>query len=330
MNRIKFILASLALMLSTSVACAGNPAFIEVTGTATLNIVPDRITVEIGIEEYFRPVSGAGDSVKIVLSEIENQVRNTLAEAGVSEVTVFDMGNFRNRSSSERFLMAKTLSFVLTDLSRLDKIASSLPSQGISSFHISSLDFSYMQSDNRQGLKAALDAAREKALFIASNEKLILSMPLEIVETGPNYYEAPRFSNVAFDSGAGMDHMRRISRRYSVKVRYLFTVGAPSGSLSYTGAYCSPADESSLIITEDRKGEYRVKMALFRLTYLDDGKGKITPDGLRFVATDAAGNPIHGVITLDGSNAKVVFTNSTWEYLPTGSMFEFERNTTDN
>ena len=58
MNKIKLILASLAVMMSVGVACAGNSAYIEVTGTATLNIIPDRITVEIGIEEYFRPLSG--------------------------------------------------------------------------------------------------------------------------------------------------------------------------------------------------------------------------------------------------------------------------------
>ena len=31
-------------------------------------------------------------------------------------------------------------------------------------------------------------------------------------------------SNVAFDSGSGMDGMRRIVRRYSVKVKYLCTI----------------------------------------------------------------------------------------------------------
>lgn len=80
-----------------------------------------------------------------------------------------------------------------------------------------------MSAYNRQGLKSALDAARAKAEFIAANENVTLVSPLEIIETGPNYYETPSFSNVAFDSGAGMDNMRRITRRYSVKVRYIFT-----------------------------------------------------------------------------------------------------------
>lgn len=32
----------------------------------------------------------------------------------------------------------------------------------------------------------------------------------------------PAFSNVAFDGGSGMENMRRIVRRYGVKVKYMF------------------------------------------------------------------------------------------------------------
>ena len=73
-----------------------------------------------------------------------------------------------------------------------------------------------------EGLKSALEAARSKAEFIAKEEGLSITSPLEIVENGPNYYETPSFSNVAYDSGSGMENMRRIVRRYSIKARYLF------------------------------------------------------------------------------------------------------------
>lgn len=45
---------------------------IEVTGSATLNIVPDRITVEIGMEEYYDH-RAAGDSVLVPLADIESK-----------------------------------------------------------------------------------------------------------------------------------------------------------------------------------------------------------------------------------------------------------------
>lgn len=135
-------------------------------------------------------------------------------------ITVADLGNYRDRSSTDSFLMAKRLSVVVTDFDRLDRIARNIGDRGITSFQITRLDNSDMARYNREGLKAALDAARHKAEFIAADEGMTNLMAVEIVENGPNYYETPSFSNVAYDSGAGMEGMRRIVRRYSVKVTY--------------------------------------------------------------------------------------------------------------
>lgn len=218
------ILLALFLIMDALNLTAQNPATIEVTGSATINIVPDKITVEIGMEEFYRKDS-ASDSVKMDLEKIEQQIRAVFTNAGVTSnnITTTEIGNYKDKSSSERFLMAKKLSAVLTDFNQLEIIASTLPDRGVTSFFITRLDNSDMSAYNRQGLKSALDAARAKAEFIAANENVTLVSPLEIIETGPNYYETPSFSNVAFDSGAGMDNMRRITRRYSVKVRYIFT-----------------------------------------------------------------------------------------------------------
>lgn len=79
-----------------------------------------------------------------------------------------------------------------------------------------------MERYNREGLRAALDAARQKAEFIADNEALELLVPYEIQETTNEASRYGSISNVTYDAGAGMENIRRISRRYSVKVRYLF------------------------------------------------------------------------------------------------------------
>lgn len=53
--------------------------------------------------------------------------------------------------------------------------------------------------------------------------------------------------------------------------------------------------------------------------------GELTEDGLKFTATDAAGNPIGGIITLDGNVATVTFTDSTWGYIQNGDTFLYTR-----
>lgn len=220
----RFILmAMLLLSVIAGHAEGADTPVIEVTGSATMNIIPDRITIEIGMEEYYKH-KASGDSTIVKLSDIEKDVRKTLREAGVpdSMIVVSELGNYRNRDMSSTFLMAKRLSATVSDFNQIERISDRLDRKGIVCFNITKIDNSDMEQYNRQGLKAALDAARLKAEFIAENEGLKLLMPYEIVETTnePSMYSA--FSNVAYDGGSGMENMRRIVRRYSVKVRYLF------------------------------------------------------------------------------------------------------------
>ena len=217
------LLAMLLLSVIAGHAEGADTPVIEVTGSATMNIIPDRITIEIGMEEYYRH-KASGDSTLVRLSDIEKDIRKTLVEAGVPDslIVVSDLGNYRNRDMSSTFLMAKRLSATVYDFNQIERISDRLDRKGIVCFNITKIDNSDMGQYNRQGLKAALDAARQKAEFIAENEGLKLLMPYEIVETTnePSMYSA--FSNVAYDGGSGMENMRRIVRRYSVKVRYLF------------------------------------------------------------------------------------------------------------
>lgn len=217
------LLAMLLLSVIAGHAEGADTPVIEVTGSATMNIIPDRITIEIGMEEYYKH-KASGDSTIVKLYDIEKDVRKTLREAGVpdSMIVVSEFGNYRNRDMSSTFLMAKRLSATVSDFDHIERISDRLDRKGIVCFNITKIDNSDMGQYNRQGLKAALDAARLKAEFIAENEGLKLLMPYEIVETTnePSMYSA--FSNVAYDGGSGMENMRRIVRRYSVKVRYLF------------------------------------------------------------------------------------------------------------
>ncbi len=227
MNRLQSAILTAAFMMSTVAGYAqnSNPAFIEVTGSATLNIIPDRISIEIGMEEYYRQ-RAFGDSVIVKLADIEKDVRKTLRKAHVPDslIIVSDLGNYRNRDVSVSFLMAKRLSATVSDFSQIEYISDKLRREGITDFNITKTDNSDMSQYNRQGLKSALDAARQKAEFIAENEGLTIDAPYEIIETSnyPSGYGA--FSNVAYDGGSGMDNLRRIVRRYSVKVRYFFSL----------------------------------------------------------------------------------------------------------
>lgn len=102
------------------------------------------------------------------------------------------------------------------------------------------------------------------------------------------------------------------------------TYAAAGDADPYIGEYWDgDMDEPSLVISAGGDGKYAVRISIFRLTSIDDGVGESTGDGLSFTATDAAGNPIGGTITLEGPTATVTFTDSTWEYLPDGTSFQY-------
>lgn len=84
-------------------------------------------------------------------------------------------------------------------------------------------------------------------------------------------------------------------------------------------------DEPNLFITKQDDGSYRVEVGIFRLTFLDDGIGTADRHGLSFTATDACGEPIGGVITLQADTATVTFTSSNWELIENGSTFKYVR-----
>ena len=94
----------------------------------------------------------------------------------------------------------------------------------------------------------------------------------------------------------------------------------------YVGEYMDgDLAEPALIIGLNEDGQYTVQISIYRLTSIPDGVGRDTGDGIFFTATDAAGNPISGTVTLDGRTATLTFTDSTWEYLPNGTSFQFIR-----
>lgn len=91
------------------------------------------------------------------------------------------------------------------------------------------------------------------------------------------------------------------------------------------GEYENSNDGSTITISKSDNGRIKVEIGLTRLATIDDGVGVLFDNGLTFSATDAAGNPIYGETAIEGNTAKLTFTESTWEYLPVGTTFTFNR-----
>lgn len=91
---------------------------------------------------------------------------------------------------------------------------------------------------------------------------------------------------------------------------------------SFLGRHVNGYDGSEITVVEGReKGKLKVNVSLFRLCSLDDGVGIFENDTVSFHAKDPNGNLIRCCLYFDSDNSLCLeVEESTWEYLPTGTV----------
>ena len=101
---------------------------------------------------------------------------------------------------------------------------------------------------------------------------------------------------------------------------------ASQSSDIYEGEYLDyEYNEPELKIYDNGDGTYFVYIGIIRLATFEDDAAIVTSAGLEFTAEDGSGNPIKGVITLEGNDAVVTFTESTWSLIPSGTAYRYYR-----
>lgn len=204
--------------------------YIEVTGTAELEIVPDEIHFLIEIREYFEEEFDGHSKpedyrTKVPLQRIETQLRAVLKKVGVAEndVRVQDVGDYW-RESGRDFQVSKQLDIRLKDFKQIDELVRRLDTKGVRSMRVGELHNKDLSGYRKQGKVEALKAAKEKAAYLAEASGMRLGTVLRIVEADERgampYYAGNVQSNIAFSNAQSFDNFRTIKLRYSMLVRF--------------------------------------------------------------------------------------------------------------
>ena len=123
----------------------------------------------------------------------------------------------------------------------------------------------------------------------------------------------------------GCGHNRQADRQQSAEQRTA-EAKIEEPKPAFEGTYLDENNSPNLLIEPNgTTNMYRLEIGIFRLIILSDAVGMVDGDRLEFTATDAAGNPIGGDITLRGDTATVTFTHSTWPLIETGAQFQYVR-----
>lgn len=101
--------------------------------------------------------------------------------------------------------------------------------------------------------------------------------------------------------------------------------GAIESAIFGDGLYDSKIEDSGFTVENKGDGTYKVELTVIHLCYLENGMGTVyeTTDGdeMTVSAIDPSGNDIRYVIyQKDDKTYEVQFVESTWEYLPQGTI----------
>ena len=225
----KFILFLLALPVFHSFAQTGKAdprPFIEVTGTALKEVVPDQIFISITLsdkvvnnEKY--TIESQEEKLKRSLQKIGIDLGNLVLTNATSEIT-------RNKSKETGFKVAKEYTLQVKNSDEVSKVFKELYAINIKESYITRTEHSQIDSLRKVVRVAAIQAAKDKAeyLLAAIGEKI--DKPLEVREQAEQPYYSSNVANVVQRTFSDEDDegnkaqiaFQKLSIRFSYYIKY--------------------------------------------------------------------------------------------------------------
>lgn len=210
--------------------------FIEVTGSAEMEVEPDEIRFEIGIQEFwaeeFEPGMEYKDYVtKIPIEEIEKEFMNELKELGIKtdQISLENIGR-KWRSGGKDFRKSKTIVITITDFEQINNLLLNVKTRGVNYMHIAELKNKDITDFRKKVKIEAMKAAKEKATYLLASVDDSIGQVISVVEQNSgdydfNYLWTPGASRSntrmsSPNSNQEFSNVRKIKLRYEIKVRF--------------------------------------------------------------------------------------------------------------
>jgi uncharacterized protein len=201
---------------------------IDVIGSAEQEVLPDKIFVSITLQEYMKD-----NKTRVDMLVLEAQLQKAVADAGLSKesLTVGNISGYRNwwgRKKPTNFLENKTYILTVANLAKIDGILNRIDEKGIASTNIDRYEYSKITELRKEIKIKALQAAKEKAIYLLAGIGETLGEALDIHEVEEGYQAQPVYSNMMM-RGAAMDtapmqestvDVQKIKVRYEMKASF--------------------------------------------------------------------------------------------------------------
>ena len=224
--RIRLFALIIITLSVLSLQAQTNERYIEVTGTSEIEIVPDKIHYLIEIREYFEEEFDGKSKpeeyrTKVPLSEIEQRLREALANAGIPQnaIRTQEIGDYW-RQQGQDFLVSKKFDITLTNFNQINEIIQLIDTKGIHTMRIGELENKDIRTYHQKGKIEALKAAQKKATYLVEALGKKLGDVIRIVEKDSENAFPFAQSNVLSSDAASFDSFRTIKKNYSMLVRF--------------------------------------------------------------------------------------------------------------
>jgi len=221
------VLLAVFLVIFVSLG-AQNPdkiRYIDVTGSAEMDLAPDEITLEIVLSNY-KKVDVQND-----LDRIEKKFFSALEKNNITS-DQWSLGNngqyywYYWWSYSRRNSSRKVYTVTLDANTDFLKLMKDLDFAGVTSLRISNTTSDKLQEKRQEVKIMAIKAAKTKAEYLLESIDESLGRVLyieEVQQNGYSYYRQNQVSNVVMsssNSGGEIDHVAKIKVRYEIKARF--------------------------------------------------------------------------------------------------------------
>ncbi len=189
MRTLKIIALAMCFITSVSAFSQVMPpekSYIEVNGTAEQDIVPDLIYISITLRERF------DGKEKITIEKLEENFRKYLQDIGVpsKDLSLADANSdyVKIRYKTKAVLTKKEFSLKVTTATAVGQVFQGLDKLGINDAYISKVDHTQMEEMRKQLKIKAIQAAKEKAIYLLTAIGEQPGKPLIIRENEPMIY----------------------------------------------------------------------------------------------------------------------------------------------
>ena len=226
-----FLMSALVLTAQNSNQNDDINRTISVTGSASMNVMPDEIILSVSLEEYweeqFLPNAKKEDyKTKIAIDKIENIFFKKIDKIGISRDSILLVNTGRSWLWNSKSIVYKNYNISVSDFETADEILYKLDFYGIETAQISELKNKDIPKYRKEVKKLAMLAAKNKAAYLLEtiDEELgrVISIRERSYESSSSFYRPSRsaYSNVHMGSAGeseNEDNFRAIPLRYEIE-----------------------------------------------------------------------------------------------------------------